>query len=31
MDGQAKEQLTFEQFIRGLPKAVYEKFVYPRI
>lgn len=24
MDGQAKEQLTFEQFIRGLPKAVYE-------
>ena len=24
MDDQAKEQLIFEQFIRGLPKAVYE-------
>ena len=24
MDDQAKEQLNFEQFIRGLPKAVYE-------
>ena len=24
MDGQAKEQLVFEQYIRGLPKVVYE-------
>ena len=24
MDGQAKEQLAFEQYIRGLPKVVYE-------
>ena len=24
MDDQAKEQLNFEQFFRGLPKAVYE-------